>query len=91
MQQSTPRFVRDHLKRIAEGGGMSIEEVVNYHLVHSISIINAGTLLCGEPLVNPFLDFEAGLVGNYEELYLYLRQEYERFFVASKLLEEKKE
>ena len=84
-----PGFVQTHLKMLSEKSGTSPHEIALYHIVHSMAILNAGTLLTGSPILNPFVSFEGGLVTDWEELYTWLRYEYERFFLASEFLEKK--
>jgi hypothetical protein len=54
-----------------------------------MAILNAGALLTGSPILNPFLDLDSGIINSWEELYTWCRYEYERFFLASELLEKK--
>jgi hypothetical protein len=85
-----PDIIQDHLAWLSHHSGVPASELVIYHLIHSISILNAGSHLCGEPLINPFLSLEGGLLSSWDELYIHLMTEYQRLFVASELLEEKK-
>lgn len=89
-----PGFIQRSLQKYAEGSKISVDEVALFHIVHSMAVLGAQVSLTKSTLLNPFIDFEGdGLVNNWLELYVWLKYEWERFFLASNLLvdEEKKE
>jgi hypothetical protein len=84
--KKTPGFVKSYLEKNAELLGIPVEDVANYHILHSLAIIDAGINLCGEPLLNPMLK-----TSNWNQLYHHIRTSYERLFVSSRLIKERRE
>ena len=84
--KKTPTFVKRYLEKNADLLEMTMEEVANYHILHSLAILDAGISLCGEPLLNPILK-----VKSWNELYHYIKTSYERLFVSSGLIRERRE